>query len=194
MKKITLIRHPKTEAPKGVCYGFTDVAADKEHLDDMQKLIPQRITPNTAIYSSPLKRCALLAEKVSVSSQKIHFDKRLKELNFGNWELQKWNEIPTEEFQEWESDFVNHKVPGGEAYIDQYNRVTEFWNELIQSKEEEIAVFTHSGSIRCILSYILEIPLRKTFYLQLGYGAIVNIKYHGEFYQVEFASTGMKEN
>jgi alpha-ribazole phosphatase len=43
------------------------------------------------VISSPSQRCCLLAEYFKFDYKT---DERLREMNFGNWELKKWTEIP----------------------------------------------------------------------------------------------------
>lgn len=106
-------------------------------------------------------------------------DDRLLEMNFGDWELKNWNDISQPLLKKWMNDFVKAKAPGGESFIDLYNRTTEFMKELIDKnieKDKTIVIITHGGVIRCIMSEILGFPLNNAFRLEIGFGSISKIK------------------
>jgi alpha-ribazole phosphatase len=52
--------------------------------------IKEQLPIDATYYSSPLVRCKILASYLQSSD----FDSRLVEMNFGDWELQKWDDIP----------------------------------------------------------------------------------------------------
>ncbi|MGL1604116.1 histidine phosphatase family protein, partial [Vibrio parahaemolyticus] len=74
-----------------------------------------------------LQRCSKLA-KALYNSHDIQFHPDLMELNCGDWEMQKWDDIPKAEIQPWMDDFVNVTVPNGENYVALYNRVITQFN------------------------------------------------------------------
>ena len=116
---IYLVRHTETVAPKGICYGQADVNIKEPYLDIFQE-IKKQLPSDAVVYSSPLLRCKKMAE---FFSENIIFDNRLKEMNFGNWELLAWNDIPLEEINPWMDNFVTVRVPNGESFEDLYRRV-----------------------------------------------------------------------
>jgi len=77
----------------------------------------------------------------SFISEDIILDKRLMEMNFGNWELQPWNDIPVEEIKPWMDNFVTVRVPNGESFEDLHERVGEFYSELLQKKKIKLYLF-----------------------------------------------------
>ena len=172
--EIYIIRHTKPNCDKGICYGQADV--DIQDNLELNKLKNNIINPEEFVfYTSPLKRCLKLAEHISNS--KFISDNRLMEINFGDWELQKWTSIENhQDFQSWRNDFVEFTCPNGESFQDLYKRSTNFFNEILKADHKKIAIVTHAGVIRCILSHILEIPLKKAPNLQIDYGSISKIK------------------
>lgn len=73
------------------------------------------------------------------------------------------------------ADFVNTRVPGGESYIDLYERVLRCWEE-ITSGAGRSAVVAHGGVIRSILSGITGTPLIDSFKVfSLHYGCVVKV-------------------
>ncbi|QZE15871.1 alpha-ribazole phosphatase family protein [Halosquirtibacter laminarini] len=181
--KITIVRHTPPEVKEGVCYGQTDLHVDptfKSHLDQIQSMITT--DENTHFFTSPLTRCKVLCKAIAGADAEIVEDDRLMELDFGSWENKKWSNIPADQMQEWGKDYLNSKVHGGESMIDLNERVTAWWNELIEkhyNEEDEdtnIVIFTHAGVIRSVLHILLEMPLKKAFSLVVNYGGMVEIK------------------
>jgi len=172
--EIYLIRHTRVGIETGICYGQTDVPlADSfaEEFETLQSKLPA--FNSCAIYSSPLSRCRRLAERLNAGS--VEFDPRLMELNFGSWELKRWDDIGAGELKVWTADFVNLCCPGGESYREQFQRAVAFWKELCQTPRELVLVVTHAGLIRALLAYLLDIPLEKSLWLGIDYGSVTKI-------------------
>ncbi|WP_370407721.1 alpha-ribazole phosphatase [Tenacibaculum dicentrarchi] len=170
--EIILVRHTTPNIEKGICYGQADIGVIDTFLEEVQpilKEVPVNDT-ETAYYSSPLKRCKLLAKQLSDT---IIFDDRLKELDFGDWELKKWDDINKPELDIWMNDFVNITVTNGESYIDLHNRTVEFLNELKSLKKQRVVIVTHAGVIRSLWAYVNNISLENSFDLKLKYGDII---------------------
>ena len=171
---VYLIRHTTPDTQKGICYGITDMEVAEDLFPEELERIRSKLNgfiPRT-IYSSPLKRCKKLANSLW-DHPEIVYDNRLKELNFGKWEMKKWEEIPVSEIENWAEDYVNRSAPEGESYIELYERVLELWKQT--PKNEDIAFVTHGGVIRAIVAHILGMPLDKTFLLNLPYGVVIRL-------------------
>lgn len=172
--EIYLIRHTETVSPKGICYGQADVDIKEPYLDIFQE-IKEQLPSDAIVYSSPLLRCKKMAE---FFSDDITFDKRLMEMNFGSWELLAWNDIPLEEINPWMDNFVTVRVPNGESFEDLYQRVGEFYSELLQKKEDKIILFCHDGVMRSILSHYHKTQLKDAFSLySIKYGEIIKLSF-----------------
>jgi alpha-ribazole phosphatase len=163
----------------GICYGQTDVAlaanlAQTIHLFQAKLAnLPQE----TFIVTSPLQRCWQLATQLSLGSEVI-IDNRLQELNFGAWEMQPWEAIPPEQLQWWLDDYVNRAPPQGESYQALLKRSQACWQSLLTILAPTVLVITHAGVIRALLAYLLGIPLRKSFSLQVNYNSITKVYYN----------------
>ena len=189
--KIYFLRHTRVDVPAGICYGATDVPLaetfESEAADVLDKL-PDRFDQ---IYTSPLSRCQRLATKVQATlGGSLTRDERLKEYDFGVWEMRPWAEIQGEVASAWYADFVNSSAPGGESYKQLFDRATPFWEEIIalktsHSPPELIHIVSHAGVIRALLSQILEIPLRNVFNLTIAYGGLVACTVFDQHVQVE---------
>jgi alpha-ribazole phosphatase len=178
--EINLIRHTETIVDKDVCYGQSDLPLKEPFFKVFDKILNQVKVEHPKIYSSPLSRCSILANYFHLhnkSQQARKYDNRLKELNFGQWELKKWDEIEPGPLNEWMNDFVNHAVPGGESFIQFYQHVNNFIETTLlkEHKKSPAIIITHAGVIRCFLCRKQNIPLKDAFSLQINYGSISKI-------------------
>jgi alpha-ribazole phosphatase len=187
-KNIYFIRHPKTLAKDGVCYGNSDVIASEDALQEASDKVKTKlkdITPDIC-YTSPLLRCKKLAERI-VGLDILVEDDLIRELNFASWEMKPWSEIPQKEQEEWGNDFINSKVHGGENYYDVQNRVVQFLEKVTQSTDNEILAVTHTGIIRAVLAYLLDASPYKIFAIDADYGDVVRIKWSNkDYYRIKF--------
>jgi len=179
--ELYLIRHPEVNLEKGICYGHAEVELRQPFSGLPDELIKKWALAKAVIYSSPSKRCVQfgspLAEKMG--RDVLFFrDVRLKELNFGNWEMKRWDDIDPEELNKWMIDFVHEQVPGGESFIDLNKRVESFLGEHVVKKNNEndtILVVTHAGVIRSALCQLEGIPLENAFKIKVDFGSVTKV-------------------
>ena len=177
--EIYLARHTITTADKTICYGQADVPVDTSQFKSSYPVISKKLPEKVdAVYSSPLIRCSFLAREIikdKYSNTPLHYDDRIKELNFGDWEMKKWDDINQSELDKWMNNFTTEKVPGGESNADLHKRVVSFWDELIQQNKNS-CIITHAGVIRSILSIINNSELQNAFTLySINYGDVIKI-------------------
>ena len=163
---IIMIRHTRVGVPKGTCYGWSDVpVADtfeeeasktKKHLDDIIKEDAPDI-----VFSSPLTRALKLAAFCGYDTPVL--DNRLKEMNMGDWEMQKYDEIKDDALQMWYDDYMHLRSTGGEGFPDLYKRVSEFLDELREKKYRRVAIFAHGGVLLCAGIYAGLFPAEGCF-------------------------------
>lgn len=184
---IYLIRHTAPLIEKGTCYGQADIDVKESFLDEagiIKTVIPATVQQ---VWSSPLQRCRKLAEHL-FPSHTIHLEHRLKEINCGEWELLKWDDIPFEAIDPWMKDYVNVRIPGGENYIDLYDRVVESFLQ-IASGEMPVAIVTHGGVIRSILAHITGTSLLDSFKaFSIYYGSVIRISRQDDGFAYEILS------
>ncbi|WP_138429333.1 alpha-ribazole phosphatase [Fodinibius saliphilus] len=172
---IYLIRHTTPDIEEGICYGQKDIGLAVDYANEVNIL--KRKLPkgyhNFTTYSSSLERCKKLADELATKEPIT--DDRLMELNFGDWEGRKWDNISQNELGEWMENFVEVVCPGGESYRQLHNRVEAWWKEQLEGKDDQLLVITHGGVIRCLLSLVLGIPLGNSFQLTIDYGGVSKI-------------------
>ena len=173
--EIYLVRHTETVCEKGICYGQADVAIQEDYGSDFES-IKKQIPSDAIVYSSPLKRCVILANYISEENYKT--DSRLMEMNFGDWELKKWNDIPEDEMNPWMQDFVNVSVPNGESFVQLYERVNAFFTEIKNANPSKpVVIVTHAGVVRSILCKISNLSLRDAFQNKVDFGEVKKINF-----------------
>lgn len=172
--EIYLIRHTTPAVEKGTCYGQADLDVTESFYEEAA-LIKQHLPATIqTVYASPLQRCSKLAEHL-FPAHDISFHNDLKEINCGEWELRKWDDIPQEVVMPWMNDFVNVRIPGGESYLDLLARTSAVFNH-IAAKQEHAAIVSHGGVMRSILSHLTDTPLIDSFNVfKLQYGCVVKL-------------------
>jgi len=176
--EIYLIRHTAVQAP-GLCYGFSDVPLADTFAAEVTRLRPKLPPLPYRVFSSPAQRCRALAGAVATD---IALEERLREMNFGDWENRLWVELPRSETEPWMADYVTLAPPNGETFGAVQQRAAAFLAELATTAAEPTLVFTHGGTIRALVCYCLEIPLRNAFQLQIDYASVTTIRFeHGRW-------------
>ncbi|WP_321346244.1 alpha-ribazole phosphatase [uncultured Draconibacterium sp.] len=162
--KIYVIRHTSVDVKPGICYGQTDVDVAVS-FDEEQKSVSKELELLSfgAIWSSPLLRCKKLAESL-FPNEKIHFDPRLKELNFGDWEMLPWDEIYAQpDGKIWMDNYQTLATKNGESYPEMVERVSAFVQEIEKLNADNIAVVAHAGVIRILKSVIEKVAISELF-------------------------------
>jgi alpha-ribazole phosphatase len=176
--EVYLVRHTETVCEKGICYGQSDVGIREPYNVIFESILSQ-LPQDAILYSSPLQRCAILAKHIQKNTQiaSIIEDSRLMEMNFGDWELKSWDDIPREVLDPWMEDFVTVNVPNGESFVDLDYRVREFLDyNISKTPTKPVIIVAHSGVIRSILCRINNLPLQEAFKTALDYGAVIKVE------------------
>lgn len=161
--KVMLVRHPPV-ALTGICYGQSDVMLAQDWRDHANRLKANLKIPNT-IFCSPAYRCRALAQYLGL---KAIIDPRLKELDFGSWELQPWKAIPRHEIDEWTADLDHANPYNGESCLALKHRAMTFWKSLIAQNEDAL-VIGHTGWIHALLAELLNTDMRHITRLKIDY-------------------------
>ena len=171
--EIFLIRHTTPDVPKGTCYGATDLGVVEtfpEEAAAITSILPP-IHQDAIIVSSPLIRCKKLADTL-FSPERVIVEANLKEMSFGDWELQLWKEIDKEAMKAWFPNFVEKSPPNGESFQEVYDRATLVYTTYLQKSTPQVFLVAHSAIIRGILSHINQTPLKDAFKENMAYGVV----------------------
>lgn len=172
-----LVRHTHVDVPSGICYGVTDVPTAPSFESEAEE-VRQRLEGVSVdrCYCSPLSRCLYLAMELT---EVVTPDERLKELDFGLWEMMSWEDIYREEgSKEWFDDYVNVATPMGESYRMMEDRIREFICD--QPDGAHLLVVTHAGPIRAFLSLLTDLSVADAYDRSIGYGEVIRLEYDSE--------------
>jgi alpha-ribazole phosphatase len=150
--ELALIRHTRANIADGVCYGSTDVAAlpfDAEFsriVEEITAWRPERII------SSDLRRCRVLADTLSAATgARQEIDARLRELDFGDWEGMRWDDLPRDALDRWAADPLGFAAPRGESGAALIARVTACFADISEFQGRQ-AIVSHAGPLRVLMA------------------------------------------
>ena len=160
---VVLIRHPAVGIEPGVCYGRSDVplaeSADggaqavRMHLAELSAPSPEQVR------TSPLTRCASVAERLARAFDvPLLGDDDWQEMDFGAWEMQRWDDIDRAALDAWAADLMHACAHGGESVARFVARVAQQADALAAFDGPQWVV-THAGVIRAFASHVLRVPL-----------------------------------
>lgn len=151
--KLWLLRHALVLVDSGICYGSSNVDCDNKATITAAKNFAPYPAKNCVIWTSPSARASKLAEAVSRIRPDLkgpNADHRLKEMDFGLWEMQPWVSIPRADIDAWVEAFPHYCFGGKECVQDVLDRVTEALTDATLSGAQEMAWVTHAGVIRAV--------------------------------------------
>jgi alpha-ribazole phosphatase len=186
--KLTLIRHTSLQIEPGICYGQSDIdvaASFATEVANAQKKLAEMTFD--AVYTSPLQRCVKLAEALNLGD--LVEDHRLKELNFGDWELLVWDDIPRDIFDDWAHDYANKAPPNGETFSQLQQRSINFLDEMLNKHlSENILVISHGGLIRALLAHVLNMELKGLFRFTIDHGSVTQLDFSQKVPKITFVN------
>ena len=160
--KLFFLRHTSLNVEIDVFYGQTDLDVS-DRFEEEVKLIKKKIknfnidTNHIKVYSSPLKRCIKLTNKLT---KNYIVDERIKEMNLGDWEMKKMSSISEKEKLDWENNLLSFKIPNGESNNEFLKRLNSFLEDIFKLNEDALIV-CHAGSINGMLSLLTKEPFDK---------------------------------
>jgi len=140
--RLYLVRHPRPDVAPGICYGRSDLGLAEDVAACAARLAPL-LPAGAPVFSSPLRRCRLLAEALHPAPR---LDPRLQELDFGAWEMLGWDAIGRDALDAWAADPLHFKGHGGESAAELQARVAEFFHD--HGEIEDLILVTHGGVMK----------------------------------------------
>ena len=172
---VILLRHTTPDVPAGTCYGQTDVPlkATFEAEAAVAKAALEACGPVDHAYTSPLSRCTRLAAFCGFADAER--DPRILEIDFREWEMKLFDEITDPHLQDWFADHLHTPVTGGESFMQQYQRVSAFLDELRTRPWKRVAVFAHGGVLVSAQVYAGLVTPEEAFSALPPYGGLVRL-------------------
>ena len=182
MIKLILIRHPETDWNKQKRYmGSADIPLNNKGKKQARIIAGYFKNKDiSVIYSSKLKRTLETAELIAKPHNlKVKEDRRLNEINFGEWEGMTFEQIKKKHpglAREYLLKPQNIKIPGGESFKEFKNRVSASLEEILAHEEGNVAIVAHGGVNRVIICELLKIPFSRLWQIKQDNGAINKIE------------------
>ena len=199
LNTLYLVRHGHTIWHEtGGIAGRTDIDLSdrgREAVRQLARVLGSDFRPDHW-FCSPLARtrqtCTLLRQGVLDSpggtiqapqTAEPMLDKRLVELDFGDWEGLTWshvNEHYEHQMQQWGADWINRCPPNGESFSQQVERCREWLADAqyrLRSVEPESgAVICHGGTIRALICHCLGWPLSRAMQFKVDPATVCELE------------------
>jgi alpha-ribazole phosphatase/probable phosphoglycerate mutase len=219
MIEIILLRHGKVNSDPAL-YGHTDVEVNSiENELLLEKLLQQhQQIPFEGVFSSPLKRCNMLAQQFCRQHDiALRTIDDFSEMNFGDIDGKsfEWLYKNNEKEGLWSKveDFFDcpavNTLPNAES-LEKFNqRIVNCWQDMIDlcyqlpststaNNKTRILLVTHGGVIRIILAHILKLDWQNPAWyqnLKIGHGSMSNISIvksadEPPYYHVQISTIG----
>ncbi|MGV8140895.1 MAG: histidine phosphatase family protein [Candidatus Woesearchaeota archaeon] len=154
--KIILTRHGETEEnAAGISQGWKPGKLSK--LGEQQaRLLGERLKDAKidVIYTSDLHRCIMTAKEIARYHVRTRFieDNRLRERNLGVFGGRK---ISKSDWDALEGDLLTNKPKEGESFVKMWERLKDFYEEILKKyRDETILIVGHGGSM-CLLQGLI---------------------------------------
>lgn len=205
--KITLIRHPQTEAnEKKIIYGTSDYPYTKkghQQFDFVCDYIERNSDKlnhghtNLKVISSPSLRTRQLADGIGhVLQVETETDYRIGEMNFGIFEgltLEDAQHNYPKVYEDFRDRFDTTTIPDGESYASFRERIQLFLKEVALTTSEgtidtdtdthtHLILVSHGAVIREMIELLLCLSAGDSWKFMVGNGCIIHLDYvHGAF-------------
>ena len=173
--EVILIRHTAVDVPTGTCYGQTDVPLKPSFEEEaaVTRAALEAYGPVDHAYTSPLSRCTRLAAFCGYPDAER--DPRILEIDFGEWEMMLFDDISDPHLQERYADHIHTPVTGRESFMMQYQRVSNFLDELRGKPWRRVAVFAHGGVLVSAQVYAGLVTPEAAFAALPPFGGLIQI-------------------
>lgn len=146
MTRLCLVRHGPTHAKTMV--GWSDLPADLSDSAALARL-DSYLPEDALVVSSDLDRAVKTADAIQAGRPRLPHDPDLREMNFGDWELQRFDEVEDQDrFRAFWETPGDVRPPNGESWNDLQNRVSAAVDRrLADHPGQDIIIVAHFGAI-----------------------------------------------
>lgn len=131
-------------------------------------MLPARYT----LVSSPATRCLKLAQLLGPAPR---VDDRLREMDFGDWEMQDFDRLPRSAIDAWAADPFGFRPPGGETAEEMASRVLNALQDLNLREHAALVIIAHGGPLRVIAGQLAGVPRSDWLALSFDFGRATRI-------------------
>lgn len=182
MRTLHLVRHPRTTAAPGRCYGWSDFPLSDEGRSAAHALADSFASRSVdALYSSPLSRALETSRLIGrATGRDVTTLSELAEVNFGLFEGKTFEEIASTDpdtYRRWMSSPSRVRFPEGESHADLRVRAARALGVLTEQAGESVVVVSHAGPIRAIIAEAVGIDDDVVFRFDLLEGSVSVIEW-----------------
>lgn len=179
---LTLIRHGEVEGRPWVFRGHSDPPLSNLGWENMRACVKTLPGTFSRVISSDLKRCREFAEEWACEIDvPLSVDRRLREIDFGAWEELTPDEVGERyplELASFRATPESWPGAGGESFAQFRDRIAYALNEIYTSAaDERIAIVTHGGVIRQLISMSRRISYAAALQKEVGYASAHEVWY-----------------
>jgi alpha-ribazole phosphatase len=183
-RALYLVRHTPVAVSSGTCYGRSDVALQApvdEHAAWLRTMLPAELP----VFCSPLSRCRLLAEALCPTPSAAIVDERLAEMDFGDWEMRRFDDIVREQIDAWSRDPFGFRPPGGECGAEVMARVQAALTG-IMAQHASAVIVSHGGPLRGIHGTLLGLPMQRWLECRIEPGSLVVLRQEADQWRAQY--------
>ena len=169
--RLILVRHPKPLCESGICYGRLDLECEPQALSEAVLRLAE-LEPVSRVFTSPARRARDLAARLSAEAA---VDDRLQELDFGDWEGRRWQDLGREAIEKWQQGLPDSAPPNGETLTAMAGRCAS-WLKSLRPSEGPVLAVTHAGPIRVIKALLRREPLLTYFTSAIPFAEPIELK------------------
>ena len=184
MSRVFWVRHGPTHATGMV--GWSDLPAD---LSDTARLarLAAYLPDDALVVSSDLLRARATADAIAGSRKRLPDDPALRELHFGDWELQPFDTIPDQTrlraFWDTPGDV---RPPGGESWHDISSRVGRAVDRLRAAHPlRDIVAVAHMGAVLTQVQAALGVSAYEAFGHRIDTLSVTELHWQGTGWRAE---------
>jgi probable phosphoglycerate mutase len=176
---IYLVRHGETAANRArLALGRADPALTDDGQRQAEALAAYFERVDVArIVSSPLTRTRQTAGAIAAAlGLEVESDERLVELDYGDWDVRSFADLPADELARWRRD-ASFAPPGGESLLAVGERVTACCEELIAGPP--VVAVSHVSPIKAAVVWALDADPLLAWRMQLDVASITRVGRRG---------------
>ena len=162
MSRVFWVRHGPTHARAMV--GWSDIPADLSDTGRLDRLAAH-LPPAAPVISSDLQRAVATADAIAHGRPRLPHDADLREINFGDWELQHFDAIPDQAGLRafWDQP-GDTRPPGGESWHEISARTGRAVARLLAAHPgRDLVVVAHMGTILTQVQRALQVSAYAAF-------------------------------
>ena len=178
MTRVFWVRHGPTHAKSMV--GWSDLPAD---LSDTARLgrLAAHLPQEAVVISSDLIRASVTADAITGKRLRLPHDRNLREIHFGEWDLQAFDMIADQDHLRafWDNP-GDIRPPRGESWHEVTDRVSTAINRVMDSHpDKDIIAVAHFGAILTQVQKALRVTAYEAFAHRIDNLSVTELR-HGQ--------------